>query len=75
MRVQLRAGDCFLLPRALPSCVASDLKLAPVDAPKIVPFPLNGRIWPSCRANAFRNLPDGEATKLEEAQQRAEHEE
>jgi hypothetical protein len=31
--------------------------------------------WPSRRANAFRNLPDGEAAKLEEAQQQAEHEE
>ncbi|MGA8438853.1 MAG: AraC family transcriptional regulator [Candidatus Sulfotelmatobacter sp.] len=42
--VRLTAGDCFLLPRALPSCLASDLKLEPVDAPKILPFPLNGRI-------------------------------
>jgi AraC-like DNA-binding protein len=41
---RLTAGDCFLLPRALPSCLASDLKLEPVDAPKIFPFPLNGRI-------------------------------
>jgi AraC-like DNA-binding protein len=42
--VRLTAGDCFLLPRALPSCLASDLKLEAVDAPKIFPFPLNGRI-------------------------------
>jgi AraC-like DNA-binding protein len=42
--VRLTAGDCFLLPRALLSCLASDLKLAPVDAPKIFPFPLKGRI-------------------------------
>src|ERR1700756_254658 len=31
---RLTAGDCFLLPRALPSCLASDLKLEPVDAAK-----------------------------------------
>jgi hypothetical protein len=31
-------------------------------------------IWPSRRANAFRNLPDGEAAELEPAQQQAEHE-
>jgi AraC-like DNA-binding protein len=43
--VRLRAaGDCFLLPRGLASCLASDLKLTPVDAPTIFPFPLNGRI-------------------------------
>jgi AraC-like DNA-binding protein len=42
--VRLTAGHCFLLLRALPSCLASDLKLAPADAPKIFPFPLNGRI-------------------------------
>jgi AraC-like DNA-binding protein len=42
--VRLTAGDCFLLPRALLSCLASDLKLEPIDAPKIFPFPLNGRI-------------------------------
>ena len=42
--VRLTAGDCFLLPRALPSCLVRDLKLAPADAPKIFPFPLNGRI-------------------------------
>jgi AraC-like DNA-binding protein len=42
--VRLTAGDCFLLPRALPSYLASDLKLTPVDAAKMFPFPLNGRI-------------------------------
>jgi AraC-like DNA-binding protein len=42
--VGLTAGDCFLLPRALASCLASDLTLTPVDAPRIFPFPLNGRI-------------------------------
>ena len=29
--VLLRAGDCFLLPRGLPFCVATDLSLKPVD--------------------------------------------
>lgn len=42
--VRLTAGDCFLLPRGLASCIASNLKLTPVDAPTIFPFPLNGRI-------------------------------
>lgn len=42
--VRLTEGDCFLLPRGFASCLASDLKLTPVDAPTIFPFPLNGRI-------------------------------
>ena len=42
--VRLRAGDCFLLPRGHASYLSSDLKLTPVDAAKIFPFPLNGRI-------------------------------
>lgn len=42
--VRLTAGDCFLLPRGLASCLASDLTLTPSDAPGIFPFPLNGRI-------------------------------
>jgi AraC-like DNA-binding protein len=42
--VRLTAGDCFLLPRGLACCLASDLTLTPVDAPTIFPFPLNGRI-------------------------------
>ena len=42
--VRLTPGDCFLLPRALASNLSSDLKLTPVDAPRIFPFPLNGRI-------------------------------
>lgn len=42
--VRLTAGDCFLLPRGFASYLASDLTLTPVDAPKIFPFPLNGRI-------------------------------
>jgi AraC-like DNA-binding protein len=29
--VLLRAGDCFLLPRGLPFCLATDLALTPVD--------------------------------------------
>ena len=42
--VRLSAGDCFVLPRALPSCLASDLTLTPVEAETVFPFPLNGRI-------------------------------
>lgn len=42
--VRLRAEDCFLLPRGLAFYLSSDLKLTPVDAAKIFPFPLNGRI-------------------------------
>lgn len=42
--VRLLAGDCFVLPRALPSCLASDLTLTPVEAETVFPFPLNGRI-------------------------------
>ena len=42
--VRLKGGDCFLLPRGLASYLASDLTLTPVDAPRIFPFPLNGRI-------------------------------
>lgn len=42
--VRLTAGDCFLLPRGLASCLSSDLRLTPTDASTIFPFPLNGRI-------------------------------
>jgi AraC-like DNA-binding protein len=42
--VRLTEGDCFLLPRGLASCLASDLTLTPSDARTIFPFPLNGRI-------------------------------
>jgi len=42
--VRLTAGDCFLLPCGLASCLASDLTLTPVDALTIFPVPLNGRI-------------------------------
>jgi hypothetical protein len=38
------------------------------------PATIRKLIWPSRRANAFRNLPDGESAKLEEAWQQAEHE-
>ena len=42
--VRLTAGDCFLLPCGLASCLASDLTLTPADARAIFPFPLNDRI-------------------------------
>lgn len=42
--VRLTTGNCFLLAPGISSCLASDLKLTPVDAPAIFPFPLNGRI-------------------------------
>ena len=42
--VRLTAGDCYLLPRGLASCLASDLTLTAVDAQTIFPFPLNGMI-------------------------------
>jgi AraC-like DNA-binding protein len=38
--VLLTAGDCFLLPRGLPFCLATDLSLAPVDFHTL----LSGRI-------------------------------
>src|SRR5260370_40167742 len=41
---RLTAGDCFLLPRGLASCLASDLRLTPADVRTIFPFPLNRRI-------------------------------
>lgn len=40
----LATGDCFLLPHARASYLASDLTLAPVDAHALFPFPLDGRI-------------------------------
>jgi AraC-like DNA-binding protein len=42
--VGLTAGDCFLLPRGLASCLASDLSLTPVDASAIFRLPLNGGV-------------------------------
>ena len=42
--VRLTTGDCFLLAPGIASCLASDLKLTPVDAAAIFPFPLNGKI-------------------------------
>jgi hypothetical protein len=38
--VRLTAGDCFLLPRGLPSCLASDQSLLRVN---VAGRPLNGR--------------------------------
>jgi AraC-like DNA-binding protein len=35
--VRLRSGDCFLLPRGLPFCLASDLSLPPVDFREVLP--------------------------------------
>jgi hypothetical protein len=37
----LTAGDCFLLPGGLSSCLTSDLTLTAVDAHMVFPFPLN----------------------------------
>ena len=42
--VRLTAGNCFLLAPGVSSCLASDLKLTPVDATEMFSFPLNGRI-------------------------------
>jgi len=56
--VHLTAGDCFLLPRGLASCLASDLTLTPVNAPKIFSFPLNGAIA-SCNAAGIACLSAG----------------
>ena len=42
--VRLSAGDCFLLPRGRPFCLASDLALTPVEAHELFRFPLNGTI-------------------------------
>jgi len=56
--VRLTAGDCFLLPRGLVSCLASDLTLTPVDALTIFPVPLNGRIA-SCNGGGHCLLVGG----------------
>lgn len=42
--LRIEAGDCFVLPHPLFSCLASNPTLTPVNAPEIFPFPLNGRI-------------------------------
>ena len=42
--VQLKAGDCFLLPLGRPFRLASDLALPPVDFRAMISAPLNGRI-------------------------------
>src|SRR5579875_3604013 len=42
--VLLKAGDCFLLPRGRPFCVASDLSLTPTDYRAFFPARPNGSI-------------------------------
>lgn len=42
--LRLTTGNCFLLAPGISSCLASDLKLTPVDATEMFSFPLNGRI-------------------------------
>ena len=42
--VRVEAGDCFLLPRGWPFCLASDLALTPVDGFTLFQLPLNGAI-------------------------------
>lgn len=56
--VRLTAGDCFLLPRGLSSCLASDLTLTAVDAHTIFLFRLNGRIA-SCNGGGVACLSVG----------------
>src|ERR1700736_267232 len=56
--VRLTAGDCFLLPRGLSSCLASDLSLTPVDASTIFPVPLNGGVA-SCNGGGHCLLVGG----------------
>src|SRR5271163_770121 len=40
--VRLTAGDCFLLPRGLPFCLATDLSLTPVDFSTLLAAKPNG---------------------------------
>ncbi|GAP96817.1 AraC family transcriptional regulator [Leptolyngbya sp. NIES-2104] len=42
--VRLQSGDCFLLPRGRPFCLASDLALTPIDAHKIFAIAREGGI-------------------------------
>ncbi|MBR1159427.1 AraC family transcriptional regulator [Bradyrhizobium elkanii] len=42
--VQVRAGECFLLPRGRPFQIASDLSVEPVHVSQILPPKPNGRI-------------------------------
>jgi AraC-like DNA-binding protein len=42
--LRLTTGNCFLLAPGISSCLASDVKLTPVDATEMFSFPLNGRI-------------------------------
>ena len=44
--VLVKAGDCFLLPRGLPFCLATDLSLPPVD------FATLSAAWRAARTNA-----------------------
>lgn len=43
--VALTAGDCFILPRGLPFCLASDLTLTPVDFYSLLSGLRNGRTF------------------------------
>ena len=42
--VNVKPGDCFLLPSGRPFCLASDLSLTPVDASTLFRLPMNGVI-------------------------------
>lgn len=42
--VQIKAGDCFLLPSGRPFRLATDLALPPVDALPVLTAPLNGGV-------------------------------
>ncbi len=42
--VQVRAGECFLLPRGRPFQIASDLSVAPVPVSQVLPPRPNGRV-------------------------------
>ena len=42
--VRLKEGDCFILPRGWPFCLASDLSLPPVDAQTFMQSPRQGGI-------------------------------
>lgn len=59
--VRLRKGDCFLLPTKRSFCLASDLKLTPVDVKTILSLPLNGRIV-SCNGGGDSLIVGGHFT-------------
>ena len=42
--VRLQAGDCFLLPRGRPFCLASDLDMTPIDAMTLFDKKMNGAV-------------------------------